>query len=157
MLNRRVRRTQVIEALRVLPGVGADHRGRQGVPTMGVTVSQPLAAEHMPSTLWRVGFRLETDRLVIRSFEAADSERWLELTNDPEVSRYTPPGPDLTMADFEQVLLRRHSSERERGHAMRARPNRHSRATAPRCRVGARRAGCAGGAARMTATSGPCS
>jgi hypothetical protein len=38
--------------------------------------------------------RLETARLVIRSFAAHDAEPWIALVNDPEVGRFTEQGPE---------------------------------------------------------------
>lgn len=62
--------------------------------------------------------RLETPRLVIRSFEPRDAEAWLALVTDPDVCRYLPPGPVPTLETFAGVLERRHALERERGFAM---------------------------------------
>src|SRR6476469_6990814 len=47
-------------------------------------------------TVGGVSMRLETARLVIRSFEAHDVDHWLALVNDPEVGRFTPPSPPAT-------------------------------------------------------------
>jgi RimJ/RimL family protein N-acetyltransferase len=65
-----------------------------------------------------VSTRLETSRLVIRAFEARDAGPWLVMVNDPEVTRFLPPGPDRTMQDFERVLGERQAMERELGHTM---------------------------------------
>ena len=59
--------------------------------------------------------RLETARLVIRSFEAHDAEPWIALVNDPEVGRFTPPSPPATLETFHGALARRQTMERERG------------------------------------------
>jgi RimJ/RimL family protein N-acetyltransferase len=62
--------------------------------------------------------RLETPRLVIRTFKDSDSRDWLALVNDPDVNRYLPPGPDRTPDDFANALTARHAMEREHGFAM---------------------------------------
>jgi len=65
-----------------------------------------------------VSTRLETARLVIRSFEARDAVPWLAMVTDPEVRRFLPAGPPPTMEDFQRVLGERQAMERELGHAM---------------------------------------
>jgi RimJ/RimL family protein N-acetyltransferase len=65
-----------------------------------------------------MSMRLETARLVIRSFEPHDAEPWITLVNDPEVGRFTPPSPPATMETFQGALARRLAMERERGYAM---------------------------------------
>jgi RimJ/RimL family protein N-acetyltransferase len=62
--------------------------------------------------------RIETDRLVIRTFEPRDAEPWLEIVGDPEVRRFLPPMPPPTMELFEDGLERRLTMEREHGHAL---------------------------------------
>jgi RimJ/RimL family protein N-acetyltransferase len=62
--------------------------------------------------------RLETGRLVIRTFESHDAEPWLAMVNDPEVRRFLPPGPVRTNETFQGAIERRHALERERGYAM---------------------------------------
>jgi ribosomal-protein-alanine N-acetyltransferase len=62
-----------------------------------------------------VGIRLETARLVIRTFEARDGEAWIALVSDPDVRKYLPSGPILTLDDVPTMLERRHAMERERG------------------------------------------
>ena len=62
--------------------------------------------------------RLETARLVIRSFEAHDADPWIALVNDSEVGRFTPPSPPATLETFHGALARRQTMERERGYAM---------------------------------------
>ena len=62
--------------------------------------------------------RLETARLVIRTFEARDADPWLAMVNDAEVIRFLPPGPDPTLEDFQRVVAERQAMERELGHAM---------------------------------------
>ncbi len=62
--------------------------------------------------------RLETARLVIRTFESRDAEAWVAMVNDPEVVRFLPPGPAPTMETFAEVIERRHAIEREIGYSM---------------------------------------
>ena len=62
--------------------------------------------------------RIETSRLVIRTFEPRDAGAWVAMINDPEVNRFLPPGPDATMETFQEALERRHAMEREIGYAM---------------------------------------
>jgi RimJ/RimL family protein N-acetyltransferase len=65
-----------------------------------------------------VGTRLETARLVIRTFEPSDADAWLAMVTDPEVRRFLPSQPVPTMADFERAIDGRHAMEREGGYAM---------------------------------------
>jgi ribosomal-protein-alanine N-acetyltransferase len=65
-----------------------------------------------------VSTRIETSRLVIRTFEPRDAGAWIAMVNDPEVNRFLPPGPDATMEAFQEALERRHAMEREIGYAM---------------------------------------
>ncbi len=65
-----------------------------------------------------VSTRLETARLVIRTFETRDAGPWLALVSDPEVRRFLPAGPTPTMADFPRVIAERQAMERVLGHAM---------------------------------------
>ena len=62
--------------------------------------------------------RLETARLVIRTFEARDADPWLAMVRDPEVRRFLPPGPAPAMEDFQRVIGERQAMECELGHAM---------------------------------------
>jgi RimJ/RimL family protein N-acetyltransferase len=62
--------------------------------------------------------RIQTARLVIRTFEARDADPWIALVNDPEVMRFVPPGPAATMETFQTAIEARHAMERETGHAM---------------------------------------
>jgi RimJ/RimL family protein N-acetyltransferase len=62
--------------------------------------------------------RLETARLVIRTFEPRDAGAWIAMVNDPEVNRFLPPSADATMAIFQEAIQRRHSMEREIGYTM---------------------------------------
>ena len=61
--------------------------------------------------------RLETARLVIRTFEPGDAEAWVAMFADPEVRRFLP-GPAPTMEDFQRAIEGRHAMEREGGYAM---------------------------------------
>jgi RimJ/RimL family protein N-acetyltransferase len=65
-----------------------------------------------------VSTRLETARLVIRTFEARDAGPWLAMVTDPEVRRFLPPGPAPTMELAQRVIGERQAMERELGHAM---------------------------------------
>jgi RimJ/RimL family protein N-acetyltransferase len=51
--------------------------------------------------------RLETARLVIRTFEPRDAEPWLAMVADEEVRRFLPAGPVPTMDTFQSALERR--------------------------------------------------
>jgi RimJ/RimL family protein N-acetyltransferase len=62
--------------------------------------------------------RLETARLVIRTFEPRDGEAWVTMLSDPEVRRFLPPGPAPTMEVFQSAIKARHAMEREGGYAM---------------------------------------
>lgn len=62
--------------------------------------------------------RLETARLVIRTFESRDAEAWVALVTDPEVVRFLPPRPAPTMETFGEVIEARHAMEREIGYTM---------------------------------------
>jgi ribosomal-protein-alanine N-acetyltransferase len=65
-----------------------------------------------------VNTRLETARLVIRTFEARDADPWLAMVTDPEVLRFLPPGPAPTVELAQRVVGERQAMEREFGHAM---------------------------------------
>ena len=77
--------------------------------------------------------RLETARLIVRSFEQRDAQAWLALVNDPDVTRFTPPGPPATLETFHEAIKRRHEMERERGYAMWAVDLKESGAFAGQC------------------------
>lgn len=62
--------------------------------------------------------RLETPRLVIRTFAPGDAEPWLALVNAPETRRFTPPSAPATRETFQESMERRHTMEREQGYAM---------------------------------------
>jgi len=59
--------------------------------------------------------RLETSRLVIRSYEPADAAGMLRVFGDPEVRRYLPPSPEPTLERMRASVERRMVIERERG------------------------------------------
>ena len=67
-----------------------------------------------------VSTRIETVRLVIRTFQARDVGPWLAMVTDPEVTRFLPPAPrsDRTMELAQRVIGERQAMERELGHAM---------------------------------------
>ena len=63
--------------------------------------------------------RLETERLVIRTFDARDAGPWLAMVSDPEVTRFLPPNPPTpTMELAHRVIGERQAMERELGHTM---------------------------------------
>jgi [ribosomal protein S5]-alanine N-acetyltransferase len=62
--------------------------------------------------------RLETTRLVIRTFEPRDAEPWLAMVTAPDFDRFLPPAPAPTLEIFQNRIERRHAMERERGYAM---------------------------------------
>jgi RimJ/RimL family protein N-acetyltransferase len=65
-----------------------------------------------------VSTRLETERLVIRTFEASDADPWLAMVTDPEVRRFLPSGPEPTTELARRVIGERQAMEAELGHAM---------------------------------------
>ena len=65
-----------------------------------------------------MSLRLETTRLVIRTFEPRDAEPWLAMVKDPDFKRFLPPGPAATLENFQRMVERRHAMERERSYAM---------------------------------------
>ena len=62
--------------------------------------------------------RIETERLVIRSWESSDAPLLLRLFGDPDVRRFLPPMPEPTLELMEASLGRRRAQERERGHSV---------------------------------------
>ena len=58
--------------------------------------------------------RLETTRLVIRSYEPRDAVGMLRVFGDPEVRKYLPPSPDPTLERMQASVERRIAVERER-------------------------------------------
>ena len=65
-----------------------------------------------------VSTRLETARLVIRTFEARDVGPWLAMVTDPEVRRFLPPDQPRRWKLAQRVIGQRQAMERELGHAM---------------------------------------
>jgi RimJ/RimL family protein N-acetyltransferase len=61
--------------------------------------------------------RVETERLVVRTFEARDGDPWVAMFSDPEVTRFLP-GAAPTRETFETALPARHAMEAELGHAV---------------------------------------
>lgn len=64
------------------------------------------------------GTRLETPRLIIRSYEERDADPWVAMLGDPEVRRFLPPFQPPTAETFRSGMQRRRDLERERGYAM---------------------------------------
>jgi ribosomal-protein-alanine N-acetyltransferase len=62
--------------------------------------------------------RLETSRLVIRSFEPSDAAGVLQVFADPDVRRYLPPFPDPTLETMGKSVARRMAMERDHGHGL---------------------------------------
>lgn len=62
--------------------------------------------------------RLETTRLVIRSFEPGDAAGMLAVFGDPEVRRYLPPFPDPTIETMQGSVARRMAMEADHGHGL---------------------------------------
>lgn len=65
-----------------------------------------------------MGTRLETVRVVIRTFEPGDAEAWIALFGDPEVRHFLPPGPPPTRETFQGAIESRRAMEREVGKAV---------------------------------------
>jgi RimJ/RimL family protein N-acetyltransferase len=64
-----------------------------------------------------VATRFETERLVVRSFEARDGDAWVAMFGDPEVTRFLPEAP-RTRKTFATALSARHAMEAELGYAV---------------------------------------
>jgi [ribosomal protein S5]-alanine N-acetyltransferase len=63
--------------------------------------------------------RLETPRLLIRSFEERDSQAWVALFTDPDVWRFLPPATaPVTLQLFQTALGQRQAMERDRGYTI---------------------------------------
>ena len=62
--------------------------------------------------------RIETDRLVVRSWEASEAPELLRLFSDPDVRRFLPPMPDPTLETMEASLGRRLANERDLGFSL---------------------------------------
>lgn len=61
--------------------------------------------------------RVETERLLLRTFEARDGDAWVAMFSDPEVTRFLPEAP-RTRETFQTQLSARHAMEAELGYAM---------------------------------------
>jgi [ribosomal protein S5]-alanine N-acetyltransferase len=61
--------------------------------------------------------RLETARLVVRTFEGRDADVWVAMFNDPKVTRFLP-GVVATLETFHAALEARRAMETELGYAM---------------------------------------
>jgi ribosomal-protein-alanine N-acetyltransferase len=61
--------------------------------------------------------KLETDRLELRSATPADAPLLHSLFSDPEVLRYLPPGPVMTLEQAAAAIQRRMTLEAELGYA----------------------------------------
>jgi RimJ/RimL family protein N-acetyltransferase len=62
--------------------------------------------------------RLETKRLVVRTFEARDGDAWVAMFSDPEMTRFLPGAAPPTEDTFVTQLPVRHAMEAELGYAM---------------------------------------
>jgi RimJ/RimL family protein N-acetyltransferase len=80
-----------------------------------------------------VGTRLETARLVIRTFEDRDADPWIAMFSDPEVVRFLGPPRVPTMEIFQGAIESRHLMEREIGYAMWAVEDRMTRGFIGQC------------------------
>jgi RimJ/RimL family protein N-acetyltransferase len=61
--------------------------------------------------------RIETERLVVRTYETGDGDAWVAMFSDPEVTRFLPEAP-RTSETFKTQLPARHAMEAELGYAM---------------------------------------
>ena len=61
--------------------------------------------------------RLQTARLVIRTFEGRDADVWVAMFNDPKVTRFLP-RVVATLETFHAPLEARRAMETELGYAM---------------------------------------
>jgi [ribosomal protein S5]-alanine N-acetyltransferase len=62
--------------------------------------------------------RIESDRLVIRTFESRDAEAWVAMFSDPEVTRFLPGGASPTRETFETRLPVWRAMESKLGYSM---------------------------------------
>jgi len=62
--------------------------------------------------------RLETSRLMIRSFEPSDAAAMFRVFSDPEVRKYLPPRPDPVLEQMRAGIERQMAIERERGYGL---------------------------------------
>jgi RimJ/RimL family protein N-acetyltransferase len=68
-----------------------------------------------------VATRLETPRLVLRTYEARDVDAWIAMFSDPEVTRFLGPASQAlarTAETFQTQLQIRHAMEEELGYAV---------------------------------------
>jgi ribosomal-protein-alanine N-acetyltransferase len=77
--------------------------------------------------------RLETPRLIVRSFEPGDAEAWVVLVNDPEVTRFLPPTAPARMETFHERLEDRLAMEHDIGYTMWAVEDKAPRAFVGQC------------------------
>jgi RimJ/RimL family protein N-acetyltransferase len=82
-----------------------------------------------------VSTRLETDRLVIRTFEARDGKPWIAMVSEPEFARFLPSAPDPTQETFERAFQERLAMEREIGYTMWAVEEKATRAFVGQCGI----------------------
>lgn len=61
--------------------------------------------------------RIETPRLVVRTFRKGDEDEWLAMITDPEVRRFLP-GASPNASAFASALAQRHAMEADLGYAM---------------------------------------
>jgi RimJ/RimL family protein N-acetyltransferase len=61
--------------------------------------------------------RIETERLIVRTFQGRDGDAWVAMFSDPDVTRFLPEGPRTDEA-FQNQLSARHAMEAELGYAM---------------------------------------
>ena len=83
----------------------------------------------------RMATRIETARLVIRTFEPGDGERWVALVSEAEVRRFLPPGAEPTLETFETVIRTRNAMEREIGYSMWAVDDKATRTFVGQCGI----------------------
>jgi ribosomal-protein-alanine N-acetyltransferase len=62
--------------------------------------------------------RLETKRLVVRSFDENDATALFAILVDPEVRCFLPPSPVATVEQFKERIAARIAMESDRGYAM---------------------------------------
>lgn len=79
--------------------------------------------------------RLETPRLIIRTFEARDAEPYRVMVTDPAVLRYIPPTPPVTLEEVQARIESRHEMEAALGYAMWAVENKATGAFLGQCGV----------------------
>src|ERR1700733_15867216 len=68
-------------------------------------------------TLQRLDMKLETERLQLRSATQADAPHLQALYSSPEVLRYLPPFPPMSLEQATQAIGRRLKMEAELGYA----------------------------------------